>query len=246
MRSYQLVWSDEFDYEGPPDPAKWGYELGAGGWGNDELQCYTDLLENAWVKDGCLHLQAIKTDNGYTSARLTTYGKKSWKYGRVEFRAKLPKGKGSWPALWMLPDDIHKGVPWPLCGEIDIMEHVGKDEDRIHVSLHTDLYNHVLNTQRTHFEPLENATQSYHTYAMEWTEQAIEFFYDGRSVAKFVKGENGSDITERGWPFDKPYFILMNIAVGGFWGGPVDDNRLPFVMEVDYVRVYQIMDQESP
>lgn len=240
MKEYQLVWSDEFDYEGKPDPEKWGYNLGEGCWGNDELQCYTDDLGTAWVKDGRLFISAVKTGEGYRSARLSTYEKASWQYGKIEFRAKLPRGAGSWPALWMLPDDILQGVDWPLCGEIDVMEHVGKDENMIHVSLHSELYNHILHTQRTHFEPLEKVTEQFHTYGLEWTEEDIVFFYDGRPVARFIKGENGTDTSEHGWPFDKPYHIIMNVAVGGFWGGPVDGACLPFTMEVDYVRVYQM------
>lgn len=247
MKEYRLVWSDEFDYQGAPDPSKWGYDVGAGGWGNGESQYYTDRPENAWVKNGSLFLKAAKEDfegAEYTSARLTTYGKADWKYGRFEIRAKLPRGAGSWPAIWMLPNNIRAGVPWPLCGEIDIMEHVGKDENTIHASLHSELYNHVLHTQRTHFETLEDVVDTFHVYALEWSEESIEFLFDGRSAARFSKDESGFQATEEGWPFDKPFYLLLNIAVGGFWGGEIDESKLPYLMEVDSVRVYQRLSTE--
>lgn len=242
MEEYRLVWHDEFDYEGMPDPRKWGYDIGAGVWGNEESQYYTNRPENAFVRNGSLFLTARREDwsgSGYTSARLVTFGKASWKYGRFEVRAKLPRGAGSWPAIWMLPDDIRSGVPWPDCGEIDVMEHVGKDENMIHVSLHSRLYNHILHTQCTHFEPLEDVTRQFHTYGLEWTDQHIRFLFDGRPAAEFSKGENGTDASPDGWPFDKPYHLILNIAVGGFWGGEVDESALPFTMEIDSVRVYQ-------
>ena len=119
------------------------------------------------------------------------------------------------------------------------MEHVGKDENMIHVSLHTELYNHIIGTQRTHFEPLVDVTGQFHDYSMEWTPEFIRFFYDGREVACFVRGANGSDTSEGGWPFDQPFYLILNIAVGGFWGGPVDESMLPYAMEVEHVRVYQ-------
>jgi beta-glucanase (GH16 family) len=240
MDKYELVWQDEFEYEGTPDHAKWSFDTGAGGWGNNELQCYTGSVSNACVDDGRLFLKAFKDKCGgaeYTSARLTT--RVSWQYGRFEVRAKLPKGAGSWPAIWMLPESIRKGEEWPRCGEIDIMEHVGKNEDMIHVSLHSELYNHAIGTQRTHFEKLERVTEFFHDYAVEWTPEAMEFFLDGRVAARYAKGENGSDAESGGWPFDKPFFLILNIAVGGNWGGPVDDFALPYVMEIEHVRVYQ-------
>lgn len=244
MSEYKLVWSDEFDYEGKPDPTKWNYDIGGHGWGNNESQYYTDEEANAYVKDGSLFIKAIKEEKegkNYTSARLTTFERQSWKYGKFEIKAKLPKGKGTWPAIWMLPDDIRSETPtpWPLCGEIDIMEHVGKDENMVHVSLHTSLYNHIKGTQRTYFERLTDVFDTAHEYSFEWTPEYIEFFYDGRAVKRFTKGVDGSDIGVGGWPFDKPFYLILNIAVGGNWGGEIDDAMLPYLMEIEYVRVYQ-------
>ncbi len=235
---YKLIWSDEFDYEGVPNPNKWSYDIGGYGFGNNERQYYTNNIKNAEVKDGKLFITALKEkyeDNNYTSAKLITYGKATWKYGRIEVSAKLPKGKGSWPAIWMLSDDSKEGVKWPLCGEIDIMEHIGHNEDMIHFSLHSKLQNHIINTQRTYFQKFDNVCSKFYEYAIEWDEDHIEFFVDNVSMACFKKDSNEIE----SWPFDKNYYLILNIAVGGNWGGAIDESSLPYVMEVDYVRVYQ-------
>jgi beta-glucanase (GH16 family) len=238
----KLIFCDEFDYEGAPNPEKWVHEIGGHGFGNNESQYYTDRLKNSYVKDGKLYIVGVNEDfeeNQYTSARLLTYGRFSTKYGRVDVSAKLPKGKGSWPAIWMLPNSIMEGKDWPLCGEIDIMEHVGKDENMIHVSLHSATYNHSINTQRTHFELLDDVTSTFHKYSCEWTSDCIKFFYDDREAACFNK-QDYEDTSETGWPFDQEFFLILNVAIGGFWGGEIDDNLLPFEMEVEYVRVYEL------
>ena len=233
----KLIFNDEFQYEGAPDAAKWDYDLGDHGWGNDESQNYTDSLKNAFVKNGKLYIVAKKTSDGYTSARLVTRGKFSFQYGRIEVSAKLPRGVGSWPAIWMLPDNINeKG--WPLCGEIDIMEHVGKTEDTVVVSLHSQLYNHVKGTQRNYWGHLPNACNNFNTYICQWDAEMIEFYYNNEKVARFEKKDG--DTSEEGWPFDQKFHLILNIAVGGSWGGPViDDEAMPFVFEIDHVRVYQ-------
>lgn len=239
MSDYKLVWSDEFDYEGKPNPEKWGYECGGHGWGNNESQYYSDRIENAYVKDGQLHIQALKEEyekNSYTSARLSTYGIASWQYGKIVVRAKLPKGKGTWPAIWMLSNGIREGVGWPLCGEIDIMEHVGKDQDMIHFSLHSKNHNHKINTQLTKFLPIDRVSESFHDYAIEWTEDKIEFLVDDVPHACFNKGTKE---TVEDWPFDQPFYLILNVAVGGFWGGKIDDQMLPQEMRIEFVRVYQ-------
>ncbi|WML49062.1 glycoside hydrolase family 16 protein [Neobacillus sp. PS3-34] len=238
----KLIFCDEFDYEGAPNSEKWVHDIGGHGFGNNESQYYTDRLKNSFVKDGKLHIVGFKEDfeeNHYTSAKLLTYGTFSMKYGRVDVSAKLPKGKGSWPAIWMLPNSIMEGKDWPLCGEIDIMEHVGKEENMVHVSLHTESYNHAINTQRTHFEPLDNVTSTFHKYSCEWTPDYIKFFYDDREVASFNK-QDYEDTSETGWPFDQEFFLILNVAIGGFWGGEIDETMLPYEMEVDYVRVYEL------
>lgn len=242
---YILRWADEFDVPGKPDPAKWSYDVGARKWGNAETQYYTEG-KNVTVKDGKMILQGrveAYEDSPYTSCRITTYGKRHFQYGRLEIRAKVPKSKGSWPAVWMLPVDFKEGkTPWPKCGEIDIMEHVTPLMDQFHVSLHSELYNHGIRTQRTHFEKIEGFTDSFHTYAVDWTKDSIAFFLDGKPFYTFEKHEAGRDTSPSGWPFDKPYYLILNIAIGGTWGGSVDPAQYPCAMEVDYVRYYEIIE----
>ncbi len=241
MSQYQLVFSDEFQVDGAPDPQKWAWDVGADKWGNQELEYYT-AGANAQVEGGRLILTARRESMGgkdYTSARLVTYPMHGFQYGRFEIRAKLPRGKGSWPAIWLLPEDFRQGRPWPLCGEIDIMEHVGWHEGWIHSSLHTQRYNHTLGTQLTHAQPLEDVCGRFHDYGLEWTPEKLEFFYDGEPVARFTKGAEGRDTSEQGWPFDKPYYLILNLAVGGTWGGEVDEQALPYRFEIEHVRIYQ-------
>ncbi|MCL2774380.1 MAG: glycoside hydrolase family 16 protein [Oscillospiraceae bacterium] len=241
MGEYKLVWSDEFD-GGGIDLSKWDYETGGHGWGNNEKQYYTKNAGNVFVGDGKLHLVAKKEDydkNNYTSGKISTYGKASWKYCYVEASAKVPRGLGTWPAIWMLSDSIRQGTGWPLCGEIDILEHVGADEGTVHASLHSALYNHSINTQQHYAENMGNLWDGFHTYAIEWTEDYVDFLFDGKSYVKYIKGENGRDTSDKGWPFNKNFYIILNLAAGGSFGGEIDDASLPWTFEVDYVRVYQ-------
>ncbi|MCR5153616.1 MAG: glycoside hydrolase family 16 protein [Lachnospiraceae bacterium] len=240
--NYELVWSDEFDYEGEPDPEKWGYDTGAGGWGNNELQYYTKG-ENVEVKDGLLVITARKEEkNGaeYTSTRLVSRGKGDFLYGKIEVRAKLPDGRGTWPAIWMLPTDWDYGS-WPKSGEIDIMEHVGYDQNVIHYSIHTESYYHSIGTQKTATKREENVSTEFHVYAIEWLPDQIIFSCDGTETFTYKPTKYKSSPTYKEWPFDKRFHLLLNIAVGGNWGGVkgVDENIWPKTMEVDYVRVYQ-------
>ena len=276
LNDYKLVWSDEFEYDGKPDSTKWNFETGNFQWPNRELQAYTDRSDNVFVKDGHLTIRAIKQQDGereYTSAKLTTNERQYWEYGYFEIRAKLPRGNGSWPAIWMLPyidksiipDNVPKrcdGRPdlarftkkdyelftppeymrWPNCGEIDIIEHVGRMENNLLFSLHSKKHNHtrkdtVQYTTRVPFSV--NLCDDFHTYAMEWTKDYIEYFVDGKSYCKYNKTDDPEDQGPDSWPFDKPYYLIMNIAVGGGLGGPVDDSKLPFEMLIDYIRVYQ-------
>jgi beta-glucanase (GH16 family) len=177
---WNLVWSDEFNYTGLPDRKKWNYEVGGDGWGNNEKQFYVEKsLKNSFVENGKLHIVALHQDfknSMYTSARLTTYQRFMIQYGKIEVMAKLPKGKGTWPAIWMLPVSLRQNTEaWPLCGEIDIMEHVGKNPNFIHVSLHSELYNHIKSTQITHFEKFQDVFDTFHKYAIEWSENQIAF-----------------------------------------------------------------------
>jgi len=241
---WKLVWNDEFDYTGLPDSNKWVYETGGHGWGNNEKQYYVEKsIENSVVKNGVLSIIALKKEYKnlhYTSAKLTTYKKVKLQYGKIEIMAKLPKGKGNWPAIWMLPESIQtKEESWPLCGEIDIMEHVGKDPEVVHTSLHSLLYNHVKGTQITHFEKMPDVFNSFHKYGIEWTKESIAFYIDDKLFYESFKSQDGRVATNEGWPFDKPYYLILNLAVGGNWGGEVDDSIFPNEMQIDFVRVYK-------
>ncbi len=236
---WTLTWSDEFNYTGLPDSTKWGYDVGGNGWGNNELEYYTNAsLVNASVSDGTLKINAIRENKGgreYTSARLVTKGKKEVTYGKIEIRAKLPAGIGLWPAIWMLGADASK-VGWPLCGEIDIMEHVGYEKDSVLGTIHTKAFNHMIGTQKSKKTYIDNPYGQFHLYSIEWTPEKIDFFLDNKLYNHF-ENENK---TLAEWPFDSPFFLIMNIAIGGGLGGKmgVDESAFPATLEVDYVRVY--------
>ena len=236
----KLVWSDEFNSGSRPDTTKWVYNIGTGsnGWGNNEAQYYTGDSTNARIENGNLIIEArkeIKGGKSYTSARMITQGKASWTYGRFEIRAKLPKGVGTWPAIWMLGDNITT-VGWPTCGEIDIMEHVGKEQDMVLWSTHSKLNNWSLGTQKTNKSIIEGVSTDFHIYKMEWSKDYIQFFVDGKLYYTSPNEGKGSDY----YPFNAPQFLLLNLAIGGNLGGPaINDAIFPCRMEVDYVRVYQ-------
>jgi glycerophosphoryl diester phosphodiesterase len=240
VKGMKLVWSDEFNQPGLPDSSKWSYGVGGNGWGNHEKQFYTKAdTSNAIVKNGFLSIIARKENHEnseYTSARLLTKGKAEWTYGYFEVRAKLPAGVGLWPAAWMLGSNVDK-VGWPLGGEIDIMEHVGYKKDSLFGTVHTKAYNHSINTQKGTTVFLKNPYDEFHTYAINWTPEKIEFFLDGKKYYEFANEHK----TAAEWPFDKPFYFLLNMAVGGDFGGKegVDDSVFPAVYEVDYVRVFQ-------
>ncbi len=236
----KLTWSDEFNYTGLPDSTKWSYETGGKGWGNNELQYYTsaDPL-TAKVANGSLHITARKQQmdgRNYTSARLVTAEKASWKYGRIEIRAKLPKGRGLWPAIWMLGENC-KVAGWPDCGEIDIMEHVGYEKDTILGTIHTGKYNHIIGTQKGKKIFIDRPYEDFHVYSIDWTPEKIDFLLDGKVYYNVVNEHK----TTGEWPFDQPFYLILNIAVGGNLGGKkgIDETIFPAAMEVDYVRVYQ-------
>lgn len=238
----KLVWSDEFNKNGLPDPSKWAYEKGYVR--NKEIQYYTtERSENARVEDGYLVITA-KNDslkegaNVYpvTSASLNTKGKKDWIYGRFEIRAKIPSSLGTWPAIWMLGTNINE-VGWPACGEIDILEHVGYMPDTVHFNVHTAKYNHVKHTNKGTKIHYPNAFDDFHVYAIEWTKEKIDWFMDDKKVFSFKNEGTGKDV----WPFDQPQYLILNLAFGGAWGGQkgVELKSLPQRFLIDYVRVYQ-------
>ena len=236
------VWSDEFDYTGAPEATKWGYDIGGSGWGNNEAQYYTNSLNNAKVENGKLIITARKENMGgkeYTSARLITRNKGDFLYGRVEVSAKLPVGRGTWPAIWMLPTDWAYG-DWPKSGEIDIMEHVGYDPNKVLFSIHTQSYNHSIGTQKSGSKIIATAMTEFHKYRLDWTPYAVRGYFDDQLVFTFINDGKGFAT----WPFDKKFHLLINLAIGGNWGGAqgIDDTIFPAVFEIDYVRVYKMIE----
>ncbi len=236
------VWADEFSNNGKPDPIKWGYDVGGSGWGNNELQNYTDG-DNANIANGILTITAkkeAKDGNAYTSSRMVTKGKGDFLYGRFEIKAKLPTGRGTWPAIWMLPTDYAYGG-WPKSGEMDIMEHVGYDQNKVHFTMHTEAYYFKINTQKTSNKLIETASSEFHIYRLDWTPYKIQVYVDDQQVFEFINEGKGYQV----WPFDKRFHLLLNVAVGGDWGGAqgVDPNIFPAAMQVDYVRVYKMIDK---
>lgn len=237
------TWSDEFEYDGLPATAKWDYDLGGSGWGNNEKQNYTNKLENVSVGNGVLTITAKKENSGgmgYSSTRLVTRNKLDVLYGRIEVKAKLPSGKGTWPAIWMLPTDRAYG-DWPKSGEIDIMEHVGYDQDNVHFTTHTESYYFKINTQKSATRKIPGVSTAFHLYRVDWTPYAIRGYFDDVKVFEFVNEGK----TYKEWPFDKRFHLLLNIAVGGDWGGAqgIDDSIFPQKLTVDYVRYYKMIEQ---
>jgi beta-glucanase (GH16 family) len=245
--SYQLVWSDEFS--GPdgsaPDETKWAIQTGGGGWGNNELESYTARPENVQVSGGNLVIAAVKEDytgadgiaRHYTSARLQTKGLFSQSYGRFEARIKIPKGQGMWPAFWMLGNNIDT-VPWPGCGENDIMENIGKEPSIVYASLHAGGYTGGEVSAPYTLPNAQSFGDDFHIFATEWELQVIRFYVDGNLLATYTPASTPSGSA---WPFDgQPFFMLLNLAVGGDWpGSPDGTTQFPQQMLVDYVRVYQ-------
>jgi beta-glucanase (GH16 family) len=236
----RLAWSDEFD--GPantaPDSAKWVYDLGAGGWGNHELETYTDSRRNSYL-DGHGHLviEALQPAKGkFTSARLKTQGKFSIAYGRVEARIRIPYGQGIWPAFWMLGDD-NKSKGWPGCGEIDVMENIGKEPDTVHATVHGPGYSGDKGIGKSSAIAAGRFADDYHVYAVEWTPDRLDFLVDGKSYHTVTPASLPAGSK---WVYDHPFFLILNLAVGGSWpGNPDDTSVFPQKMLVDYVRVYE-------
>ncbi len=228
----KLVWSDEFNTDGAPDPTKWTYDLGSNnGWGNSELEYYTNRPNNVILSNGTLKIIAQKENyngSGYTSTRLLTKGIYSFNYGKMEVRAKIPGNQGTWPAIWMLGSNID-AVSWPYCGEIDLMEHVGgPSETKIYTTMH--FYDTKNESQGT-TQVVQNLFSDFHTYSIIWNPTSIKFSID--DVLYYTFPNNSS------LPFNQKFFIILNMAIGGNFGGVVDPNFTSAQMEVDYVRVYQ-------
>ncbi|MFN8375385.1 MAG: glycoside hydrolase family 16 protein [Anaerolineae bacterium] len=233
---YSLVWHDEFEGD-TIDEDNWTYDLGAGGWGNGEAEYYTDRPENARVEDGMLVIEARQEryeESYYTSARLKTQGLQEFQYGRVEARLRVPAGRGLWPAFWMLGSNFQQ-VGWPDCGEIDIMEYIGREPDLILGTMHGPGYSGALGLSTWNRQEYDIA-DDFHTFAIEWDEDQITWFYDDVAYSTYTR----SDVGEREWVFDQPFFIILNLALGGQLSGPIGlDTVFPAQYLVDYVRVFQ-------
>lgn len=236
----KLVWQDEFNTGTRPDTSKWRYDIGNGdgGWGNNEFEYYTKDASNARIENGKLIIEAKKENKegrNYTSARILTQGKASWTFGQFEIRAKLPKGMGTWPAIWMLGENINK-VGWPACGEIDIMEEVWKDPNVINWSAHSKMLNWPKGTQKTNKQLINGVTEGFHIYKLNWTKDYLKFYVDDKLYYTVENDGRGNDY----YPFIAPQFLILNLAIGGnMAGAKIDDSVFPVKMEVDYVRVYQ-------
>lgn len=234
---YRLVWNDEFNKGNEPDITNWYYETGGNGWGNNELQTYVAGNQNgeqlASVANGILTITAKKIGETVYSIRMNTT--ESWKYGYFEARMRLPQGKGTWPAFWMLPKDF---IAWPDDGEIDIMEEVGYDPNVVVSTIHCKAYNHSIGTQKTDNVLVPTAQTDFHIYALEWTEDFIRTYVDGKEIFYFANDKTGNKNT---WPFNIPFYLKLNLAWGGNWGGAqgTDESVLPARYEIDYVRVFQ-------
>lgn len=238
---WKLKWNDEFN-DSEIDLAKWTYDIGAGGWGNGEGEFYTSRKENARTENGTLVIEARTEkyeDSYYTSARLKTQGLQDFQYGRIEAKIKVPKGKGLWPAFWLLGSSfnntIGSGSNWPTCGEIDIMEYIGKEPDLILGTIHGPGYSGALGFTKWNRQDYEIADE-FHTYAIEWEPGKITWFYDNQSYFTV----NKSDIGDREWVFDQPFFLIINLAVGGQFPGAVGlDTNFPAQLLIDYIRVFE-------
>ena len=236
---YYLVWQDEFNEGTELNKVDWTHEVQNSGWVNHELQNYVNHTTPKGrhvteLMDGKLLIHCFKEDGKIFSGRVYAHVKEGWKYGYIEASIKLPKGKGTWPAFWMMPVNFHS---WPADGEIDIMEEVGYHPDFVSSSLHANAHVHSNNTQVTHEMYCKGAEGEFHTYAIEWTAQNITTYVDGKVQLSYDNKGLGRD----DWPYNDPFYVIFNLAWGGDWGGSqgVDESALPTTMEVDYVRVFQ-------
>lgn len=233
---WELVWHDEFDGD-TIDRSNWTFDIGAGGWGNGEAQYYTDRPENAYTEDGMLVIEARQErfeESYYTSARLKSEGLQEFQYGRMEARLRVPAGRGLWPAFWMLGSNF-RTVGWPDSGEIDIMEYIGREPDLIFGTIYGPGYSGALGLSKWNRQEF-NIADDFHTYAIEWDENQITWFFDGEAYNTYTR----EDVGTRDWPFDQPFFFILNLALGGQLPGPIGlDTEFPARYLVDYVRVYQ-------
>lgn len=239
FEGYKLVWHDEFDKGNSLNPDDWTHEVQGSGWVNHELQNYVNekTPDGTWVtriKDGILNIRCLKENGKVYSGRVYAKAREGWTYGYIEARIKLPKGKGTWPAFWMMPVNFRS---WPADGEIDIMEEVGANPNYVSSSLHANAHVHSNNTQVTHEMYLAGAEDDYHVYAIKWTQGNITTYVDGKVQLSY----DNRGLGRNDWPYDDPFYVILNLAWGGDWGGykGIDESALPATMLVDYVRVFQ-------
>jgi len=219
------------------DPEEWNIAIGEK-WPNRELQHYVDSSKNLYFDEQGLNIKATYDNGVFKSARLNTKGKFYFKYGKIDIIAKVPKGRGTWPALWMMSNDNRYGG-WPRSGEIDIMEHVGNELDELYLCIHTEAYNHTKEDQYFQKVKREGISDDFQKYSLKWSEESIEYYLNDEYLGGYEKGQNGKDATEKGWPFDHPYYLLVNLAVGGSLGGNVEVDDFPQVFTVKDIKVYQ-------
>jgi len=241
-KNWHLVWGDEFNVGSVPNPKAWEIVTGNGcptlcGFGNNELQTYTGDSENLRIEDGKLVIEAIPQGDHYTSAKITSQKMKGWQTGKIAMRAKIPTGVGTWPAFWMLPDTNIFG-PWPKSGEIDIMEHVGHRLGYLHGTIHTEAFNGKLGTQKGGEIYVPTISSEFHEFAVEWTTDSLRWYLDGEQYFEILREKTDGSAE---WPFDHPFHVILNLAVGGDWGGQkgVQQSDFPTRYEIDWVKVWQ-------
>ena len=238
MKDYKLIFEETFSKNGKPNPEIWSFEVGEK-WSNNESQCYVEDLKNCYIENGVLNLVATLQDQTpckYQSTRINTYGKKHFLYGKFIIRAKMPQGKGSWPAIWFMGANKKNNVRWPLCGEIDLVEFAGNRMGKVSCAIHTEAYNHKINTDKGKSIDLLTASSSFHDYILDWTKDYLSFSVDDQEIFRVTKEMN--DTVEQ-WPFDQPFFMIINLAVGGWYGGSIVDADLPYRFQIDSIKVYQ-------
>jgi beta-glucanase (GH16 family) len=233
-----IIFQEDFRKEGRINQDHWNIQTGTK-WANNESQCYVDNEANGYIKDGRLHLVATihpEQPSKYQSARLNTRGKFEYQYGKLTIRAKMPKGRGAWPALWLMGNTEKNPAKWPLCGEIDLVEFAGNRPGVITCAIHTESYNHRIKTDKGTKINVPDASDKFHDYTLDWTKNALSFQIDGK---EFFRVDKAPGDTVKEWPFDQPYYLIVNLAVGGWYGGAIVDDDLPYHMEIASIKVEQ-------
>lgn len=234
----KTIFLEDFKQNGPINQDHWNVQVGTK-WANNESQCYVDSEKNGYIKEGKLHLVATlnpESECKYQSARLNTKGKLEYQYGRLTIRAKMPKGRGAWPALWLMGNTSQNPVRWPLCGEIDLVEFAGNKPGIITCAIHTESYNHRIKTDKGTSISVPDASDAFHDYTLDWTKDSLSFQIDGKEFFRVDKNEND---TIKEWPFDQPYYLIINLAVGGWYGGKIVDEDLPYHLEIESIKIEQ-------